>query len=160
MKTCYGCKESLPYSDYYKRSASKDGVGGYCKPCTRAKAAEWEAANPERTRANKRRWTEQNRDKRRSYERKWKLKNLYGISADEAAAMWDQQAGLCAICGLAPKLKTLDGEPKLVLDHCHATGLARGYLCVKCNTGIGQFDDDPERLEAAAQYVRTHRDRA
>jgi hypothetical protein len=32
---------------------------------------------------------------------------------------------MCAMCGR-------DGE-KLVLDHCHETGLARGFLCSPCN---------------------------
>ena len=35
------------------------------------------------------------------------------------------QNKMCAMCGR-------DGE-KLVLDHCHETGLARGFLCSPCN---------------------------
>ena len=35
------------------------------------------------------------------------------------------QNSMCAMCGR-------DGE-KLVLDHCHETGLARGFLCSPCN---------------------------
>ena len=35
------------------------------------------------------------------------------------------QNGMCAMCGR-------DGD-KLVLDHCHETGLARGFLCSPCN---------------------------
>jgi hypothetical protein len=35
------------------------------------------------------------------------------------------QNGMCAMCGR-------DGD-RLVLDHCHETGLARGFLCSPCN---------------------------
>lgn len=52
----------------------------------------------------------------------------------------------CGICG---------GEGQ-VLDHKHGEGTWRGVLCYKHNTGLGLFNDDPELLEAAANYLRTH----
>lgn len=58
--------------------------------------------------------------------------------------MVERQAGCCAICG----------QPsKLVVDHCHASGEVRGLLCDDCNVGLGRYDDDPERLLAAAAYL-------
>ena len=49
------------------------------------------------------------------------------------AGVWfSEETGKCGICGC-------DG--KLVVDHCHSTGLARGMLCVGCNTQEGKSND-------------------
>jgi hypothetical protein len=58
-----------------------------------------------------------------------------------------EQGNRCAICG-----GVLD---KPHLDHKHGKdGYVRAILCGPCNHGIGLFQDDPERLEAAAAYLR------
>lgn len=43
---------------------------------------------------------------------------------------------------------------KIVFDHCHVTGRARGWLCSPCNTALGMVGDNPDRLLALAQYLR------
>lgn len=53
----------------------------------------------------------------------------------------------CAICG------TDGGDKGLFLDHNHATGAMRGWLCHHCNAGIGHFKDDPALLARAIGYV-------
>jgi len=41
-----------------------------------------------------------------------------------------------------------------LLDHCHETGVFRGWLCRTCNSGLGQFKDNVVILEKAAEYLR------
>jgi len=83
------------------------------------------------------------------------LKRKYGITPEQAQALYDQQEGKCAICDKPVSLDNRD-KPKSehsAIDHCHKTGEVRGILCFHCNQGIGKFYDDPERLRKAAAYV-------
>ena len=71
----------------------------------------------------------------------------FGITKSQYRAMLASQGGKCAICGTPP------GSKRLALDHCHATGTARKLLCSNCNTALGLFKDNPDRLKAAAEYL-------
>lgn len=84
------------------------------------------------------------------YRRNTHLVRRYGINLAEHDAMIRDQAGLCGVC----KKKMI----KTHTDHCHKTGRVRMILCASCNHGLGFFKDDPELLEAAATYIRLHRD--
>lgn len=56
----------------------------------------------------------------------------------------------CPIC----KKTTISGISKIVLDHNHHNGKVRGYLCESCNTGIGRFDDDPQIVQNAINWLK------
>ena len=68
------------------------------------------------------------------------------------ASLKASQGNLCPICK-----RELPGGRLEHVDHDHESGIVRGILDHKCNVGMGHFDDDPERLEAAAAYIRKHR---
>ena len=60
-------------------------------------------------------------------------RSRYGLSEDEYAEITKRDH--CAIC--------LSKDKVLVIDHCHLSGSVREQICQACNTGIGQFSDDP-----------------
>jgi hypothetical protein len=88
------------------------------------------------------------------------LWNRYGLSEADYNALYEAQGGRCAICE-DPVANLLDhegdGRTATALDHDHTTGAVRGILCPNCNTGLGGFRDDPERLRAAMAYLETSR---
>ena len=43
-----------------------------------------------------------------------------------------------------------------VLDHCHDTETFRGWVCSNCNTGLGAFKDDVEKITKAKNYLEDH----
>lgn len=55
---------------------------------------------------------------------------------------------VCECCGGPP-----DYRKALSLDHCHVTGVFRGWLCGKCNTAIGKLGDDKPGLLRAVAYL-------
>ena len=84
----------------------------------------------------------------------------YGINADDYQRMHDEQNGLCAICNRPETALGRFGKMKrLSVDHDHATGRVRALLCARCNPALGLFDDDVERVRAAADYLAQFKDR-
>ncbi len=56
----------------------------------------------------------------------------------------------CPICSK----RTIAGvTSKVVLDHNHRNGEARGWVCDSCNTGIGRFKDDIELIKKAIKFI-------
>lgn len=78
----------------------------------------------------------------------------YNLSLAQYEALVDAQENKCGICGEEPKNYDRYG---LVVDHDHSTGEIRRLLCNRCNMGIGLFDDDPEKLKKAIEYLVAHR---
>ena len=78
--------------------------------------------------------------------RRGQLKRLYGMSPADYDGLLAKQDGMCAICGTP-------SEETLCVDHCHATGIIRGLLCRKCNTGLGCYEDDPATMITSLAYL-------
>jgi hypothetical protein len=70
----------------------------------------------------------------------------------------EEQNGLCAICRKPENNIRNRRIMGLHIDHDHTTMEFRGLLCLRCNTGLGQFLEDPEILRAAATYLDNYYD--
>lgn len=62
----------------------------------------------------------------------------------------------CEICGKAETVTRGGKVRRPTMDHCHSTGRQRGVLCSRCNTGVGMFQDDPDLMRAAADYIERY----
>lgn len=69
----------------------------------------------------------------------------YGMTLEDYQKLLTKQDEKCAIC---------KNEGKLVVDHDHTTGIVRGLLCSKCNTGLGKLGDNIEKIEEVLGYLR------
>ena len=121
---------------------------GECITCARESQQRWKTNPENRARMNaynneRRRklgWTNPAQKKRQQrYDRKRR-----GLP-DPAYPVTEN----CECCGTK-----LLGGMQTHLDHCHETGKFRGWLCNKCNRGLGYFGDSIAGLEQALAYLR------
>lgn len=157
MKLCTKCGDK----------PARESGNTWCKPCNTAYARAWRKANPEK-------WAEQRaksnarsraryasdplykahvdarnlaaQDKHR--EASAIRRRLYGIPRSTFQNMLRNQSERCAVCA-----NPLEQGRRTHVDHDHTTGFVRGLLCAGCNTGLGCFADNPEKLLAAAEYL-------
>jgi len=82
--------------------------------------------------------------------REQRLKRQYNLQPGDYEKIFEWQNGKCYICKKPPK----EGK-RLHIDHNHKTGLIRGLLTWDCNTALGKFKDDFDRVAAAYDYLMT-----
>jgi hypothetical protein len=85
----------------------------------------------------------------RSRRKNWRT---WGIDPDVAEKTLADHNGKCEICFTTEP----GGRGTWHVDHDHDTHKIRGILCLRCNAGIGQLNDDPEQLIRAAKYLTSH----
>ena len=182
MKTCTKCGETKPKTIFGPMRGGVDGLCSQCRPC-RAKAnLAWNRRNAEQVKTTTALWREGNTEGIKKYNKvyktrnkgrvllraaewkrknpgairainiKGKLKSRYGLSTEDYELILDSQDGVCAIC----RTEDPGHHGRFYIDHCHKTGDIRGLLCSRCNTGLGLFLDNPERLSAAIAYLSSH----
>ena len=168
-KICKICGKRKPVEAFYLTSyARKHGTKSrmpYCKPCYSKRGKAYYANHTEAMNARSRASVERRRQEdpegfRRSRANAY-LKNVYGITLERWEELYQQQRGRCAICRSRFTLKLSGARADCGVDHdhkccpgTHSCGkCVRALLCLKCNWGIGQFDDDINKLKRAIQYL-------
>lgn len=146
MKTCSKCQCEKSLEDFYIRKDRKDGHAGYCKACHKISHAKYYKANAEHVKAKASEFKKNNPDKYKTYTKINHLRTTYGITPEDLVTLQTEQNHRCKCCGVQSN--------KLHIDHCHKTGKIRGLLCQKCNMGIGLFNDNPELLIKASNYLK------
>lgn len=156
-KICEICGVNKPLTSYYDNYRGKPFT--YCRSCHRAKVVKWRKENPEATKAAQKKNTQKNgrryylnhmetRKKdwaKYSEQRRQQGKNQNRNRHELAARLEVSQDGKCAIC-LSIFKERYD------IDHSHSTGLIRGLLCRKCNSGLHYFED-AKFIKRATQYL-------
>jgi hypothetical protein len=98
-------------------------------------------------------WRKANRDKVRGYAAAYRAKNPE-VMRRLRRKRWGlpeptrPEPAVCELCA-APR----PGAKTLCLDHDHVTGQFRGWLCHRCNAGIGLLGDDLASLRRAVAYL-------
>lgn len=140
-KQCRKCGKTKETTEFYPHKYNKDGFFNRCKVCERdlKKGTQKQA-----------RKSDPNRFK--GYD----LQKSFGISFETYNKMLTEQNGVCAICKKPETHVRLGKVTTLRVDHCHKTGKNRKLLCNMCNGGLGFFQDNPELLLTAAQYLKSH----
>jgi Recombination endonuclease VII len=147
QKWCPGCEDTKPLESFHANKGNYDGKANYCKQCAIARVISSRRKDPTSHRKASKSWAIKNKDHAADNHAKF----MYGVEHGTYAAMFEQQGGVCAICGKPPK-----ADRRLAIDHCHNTKQVRALLCSPCNTGIGQLQHDPELLLKAITYLRLH----
>ena len=126
---CSDCRLDKEPQGFPSNRSRPSGRGIYCKECHNRRG---------------RQFIRQKYGSTRHYH----LQQRYGISVREVERLKAAQGGLCPIC------KTRFAEH---VDHDHATGRVRAILCEPCNGFLGAFNDDPQLIRAAIDYLEQQR---
>lgn len=143
------CDEINPQilQNFHKKTNTRDGLNSQCKSCiSKYNKMRWKVDPKHRERIYSYRDKNKNFKK---YQRDYNLEKLYGITQAEYEALLARQNGGCAVCGEFIPHR----GPHMPIDHDHETGLVRGIVCNKHNRGIGLFNDNPDLLRSAAEYL-------
>ena len=141
-----------------------------CKQCRTEYLRRWRAENPEKDQHLRKRrnpatdkkyrqshpeigrkaaisWRKKNPHKMQEYAKKKKA-TTYGLTVeqyDQLISEWDKKCAICRREVINP-----------FLDHCHKTGIIRGFLCLHCNSMIGFANDSCEILKRGIAYLKQH----
>lgn len=127
---CNRCSTTLTKENAYKFGSDVS----QCKVCRQEVVKEFKVKTEGSTKA---------------YHRKLNNSRWFNLSSeefDELRALADYR---CEICSKE------EVDKNLCVDHCHSTGVIRGYLCKQCNSAIGLLGDNSQSLNKALEYLKS-----
>ena len=116
-----------------------------CRTCAKARARAFGKRHKAEISAKNKAWRQTPEGQRAT--RHADYMKHYGITLEQYEDMLANQEGVCAISGQSPS------ETRLHVDHDHATNQIRQLLHSDINTAIGLFQENPEWLRKAADYI-------
>lgn len=143
VRKCKDCEKTPEEVEFGQHKGTIDGLAIVCKPCNRARTKKTTANYSAEKRAE---ITE--RFKSPKY-RNNAMMRIFGIDLLSHEEMKIQQDNKCLICS-----ETFTEAKVPHIDHNHETGKIRGLLCRTCNSGLGMFKDDPDKLRQAITYLK------
>jgi len=84
-KTCTKCGETKPTTEFYKKSAARDGLRNQCKSCKKAQQKAWHEANREEKKASSKAYREANPEKIKARRKAYHEANPEKIKAQKKA---------------------------------------------------------------------------
>ena len=142
QKRCTKCGETKSLDKFYKCWKTRDGYQWQCKECHKV------YRKTHKGKSVQKRYTQTPKGKK--VNKRKKLKHNYGITLADYDKMYEEQNGVCAICGGT----NLNGQ-RLCIDHNHITKKVRGLLCIGCNHKLS-IVEDKEFLEKANNYLKSN----
>lgn len=142
MKKCSKCGIEKEITEFYKFKMG-DGLQSYCKLYNSITRKQRHEKNKLRENEQTKKWHEKHKEAKRDS----RLKIKFNISPEDYEQLLEEQNNVCAICGNSA------GKRRLAIDHNHETQEIRGLFCIKCNTGIGLFNENVEILKLAIKYL-------
>ena len=134
---CNKCNQIKPATDFFKESQSIRGYRYSCKECEKPRFIKYRTENP---------------DKVRLAAIKWRRRSYANFPPELFDARFEEQGKVCAICGS----DKAGGRGEFHADHDHKNKQPRGVLCHNCNIALGNFQDNPEILAAAIEYLKKY----
>lgn len=147
-KKCSRCKSNKDVNYFNKSSQSPDGRQYWCRDCVSANTIRYykERNLDPVFRKQQSKKSAQVKKNNPDHYKNLELIRSYGITLETYQSMLIDQQNQCGICHKDMK--------KPNVDHCHATSKVRKLLCKKCNTLLGQAEDNVNILLNAVSYLK------
>ena len=148
-RICVKCSKCKDLEQFKKLHG--EGYSGYCESCRgSARRSMRKIKTKEERTARHKEWRREN-PKAAQYRDNRNLVVNHGITMEQFQEMSKLQNDVCAICQEPHKEES--NFKRLHVDHDHITKQIRGLLCTNCNTALGLFKDDLERMKRAIRYL-------